>query len=461
MRRQFTPSFDAWSQLPIVAVVGRPNVGKSTLVNRLAGERQSIVDEQPGVTRDRSYHAVQWRGRSFWLVDTGGLTPKPTETEPFALLVNEQISLALNEATVVVFLLDGQTGMTEDDALVARQLRDLKKPLLVAVNKIDRAEMSGQTYDFYQLGLGDPMPLCALHGDAGVGNLLDAIAVALPKPEAIENTTVKETLRLALVGRPNVGKSSLLNALVGEGRCIVSDLAGTTRDAIDTPFSYKDQPFILVDTAGIRRKTKVDYGVEMFSVDRAIRALRRADVAVLVLDALEPLTDQDKRIAQKVIDAGRALVVVVNKWDTIEGKNANATKDFQTKLLLEMPNLGFASFVFTSATEGQRVLKILDLAIDAVDNSRRRLTTHVLNELIHEATDRTPPPTIKNKKLRILYATQVKAGPPTFVLFVNDPKLMKETYQRYIERRLREQVELTGTPVRFLLRGRKTDEAKR
>lgn len=447
--------------LPVVAVVGRPNVGKSTLVNRLVGNRAAIVDDQPGVTRDRSYHEAIWNGQRFSLIDTGGLTGD--NEDPFGPLIEAQVGLALEEADLILLVLDGQTGLTADDERVVKLLRkhlkggskkEAAKPLLLAVNKIDRVQDVAQAAEFYSLGLGEPRPVSALQGNTSVGDLLDELVRLLPEKPRGGADSETLPLRLTLVGRPNVGKSSLVNSLLGTQRSIVSDISGTTRDAIDTPLEWGDKRYILVDTAGIRRKTKVDFGVELFSVDRAVRAMRRSDVVVLVLDAVDGLTEQDKRIAQKAMDAGRGLLVVVNKWDLIDDKTPNSVKTHKAKLLEGMPNLAFAEFLYTSAMSGQRVPRILELSDRVQQNRMRRLSTSVLNQVLQEAVTISPPPITKNKRFKLLYATQVKAGPPTLVLFVNDVKLLSEAYKRYLERKLRENVELSGTPVVLLFRDR-------
>jgi GTPase len=453
----------AVGSMPTIAIVGRPNVGKSTLINRLVGKRQAIVDDQPGVTRDRSVHRASWRNRPFRLIDTGGV--RWDVDDPFAKLVNEQVLASLQEADIVILLVDGMTGLTDADTEVAKWVRKAAKPTIVAVNKIDRAEDLSLVSEFYSLGMGDPMGISALHGSVAVGDLLEEAFAKLPRgggkkpagPQALN-----QAIRLTIAGRPNVGKSSLLNAILGQTRTIVSDVSGTTRDAIDVPFEYNSQPFILVDTAGIRRKTRVDYGVEMFSVDRAVRSIRASDVSVLVLDAVEGVTEQDKRIAQKAVDSGVGLVVVVNKWDLIPDKTTHTTAQYQQKLLQEVPSLSFAEVVFTSALTGQRVERILDKAKQAFENTQRRLTTHVVNEVFQEAFTISPPAPAKNKRFKLLYVTQVKVGPPTFVFFVNDRTLLTQTYGRYLERRLRERVELKGSPVVFVFRSRvsKTDKSE-
>jgi GTP-binding protein len=446
---------------PVVAVIGRPNVGKSTLVNRIIGARKAIVDDVPGVTRDRSYYDAVWQGKAFTLVDTGGLMPEADLSEhPFAELINRQVELALEEADLVVFLVDGQAGITPVDTDIAEQLRRSKKPVLLTVNKIDRKDQQALAAEFYALALGDPLRLSALHGDVGVGDLLDEIITRLPveAPTAQED----ERIRIALVGRPNVGKSSILNALLGEERTIVSDISGTTRDAIDAPVVHNGQEFVLVDTAGIRKKGKVNYGVEMFSVDRSIRAMQQADVTVMVLDATENLnnqeagmvTDQDKRLIEMSNEAGRALIIVVNKWDLIPNKTSKTADQFMKKIRQEIPHADWAPILFTSAVKGQRLTNIFELAKTVCENARRRVKTSLVNEVLTEAFILSPPPPIKNKRLKILYATQASAAPPTFILFVNDAKLMKDSFRRYLEKKLRENFEFSGTPIAIIPRSR-------
>lgn len=450
---------------PTVAVIGRPNVGKSTFVNRIIGSRKAIVDDMPGVTRDRSYYDVEWQGREFLLVDTGGVMPDAEKDEhPFADLINMQVDIALAEADLVIFLVDGQAGITSVDQDVAEQLRRSGKPVLLTVNKIDRHEQKALAAEFYELSLGEPHSLSALHGNLGVGDLLDEITKRLPVPEEDEESS--PAIRIALVGRPNVGKSSILNALLGEERSIVSDISGTTRDAINAPVVHDGREFVLVDTAGIRKKGKVDYGVEMFSVDRSIRALREADVTVMVLDATENrqsqtasmVTDQDKKIIEMNNAAGRGLVLVVNKWDLIPDKTSKTVDQFKKKLYQELPHASFAPVLFTSAAKGQRLQNIYELAQTVYENANRRVKTSLVNEVMSEAFTLSPPAPIKNKRLKLLYATQVGVAPPTFILFVNDAKLMKDSYRRYLEKKLRENFEFGGTPIVIVPRSR--DEKK-
>jgi len=449
----FTLDYYDPKKLPVLAVVGRPNVGKSTLINRLLGGRKAIVDDQPGVTRDRSFHPVEWCGTPFLLMDTGGV--HIDAADPFHAYINDQVRLALEEADVVLFLVDGQTGITEDDERLARWVRESGKDFMLVVNKVDSIEHVSLTYEFFKLGMGEPVGISALQGSTSVGDVLDDLVKRFPawKGDYLMESE-ERPLRMALIGRPNVGKSSLLNAIVGHHRTIVSDISGTTRDAIDIPFEFHGKPFLLVDTAGIRRKTKVDYGVELFSVDRAVDTIRNADVGVLVLDAEEGITEQDKRIMQKVTEAGKGLVIAINKWDLVPDKDTTTTEKFKKKLLAEVPSLHFAPIIFISAKEQQRVHKLLELAQECYANANRRINTGTLNQLVQDAMRQTPPPTMKNKKLSVKYATQVAVGPPTFVFFCNDPSLMKETYRRYMERKLREAIEFKGTPIRIFLRER-------
>lgn len=445
------------SKEPVVAIIGRPNVGKSTLVNRMIGSRQAIVDDLPGVTRDRSYYRSEWNGKTFQVVDTGGLVPDPDDF--FGPLINQQVEVSLMEADLVVFLVDGQAGMTPLDEGIGQMIRKSKKPVLVAVNKVDTPEQKHLVSEFHALGLGDPYPLSAMHGTGGVGDLMDVIIWNLTEqfPEMGNNAESEgenKPIKLAIVGRPNVGKSSILNAMSGEMRSIVSDVSGTTRDSIDVMIKDEDQDFILVDTAGIRKKAKVDYGIELFAVDRAIRALRRSDITVMVLDAVDGVTDQDKKIIETSNDSGRGLILVVNKWDLVENKTPTSINAVQKTLLGELPHAKFAPMIFTSAVTGQRLKQILKTAVTVNENHNRRVKTNLVNQVMMEAIAISPPPPQKNKRLKVLYATQVSVAPPTFVLFVNDAKLLKESYQRYLEKKLRESFEFSGSPIVILARSR-------
>jgi GTP-binding protein len=454
-------------RLPVVAVVGRPNVGKSTLVNRIIGSRKAIVDDMPGVTRDRAYFDVDWQGKPFKLIDTGGLMPisekqakNQEQSHPFTLHINEQVQIAVNEADFIFFIVDGQAGITADDEAVAKEIRKAKKTVWLVVNKIDEPRQQNLIHEFHALGLGEPHPLSAMHGNIGVGHLLDKLTTAFGEWTAPEQATAP--IRLAIVGRPNVGKSSILNGLTGENRMIVSNVSGTTRDAIDTPFTYKNQDYILVDTAGIRRKSKVDYGVELFSVDRSVRAIRESNVSIVVLDASEDtksglqsfITDQDKKIIETTNEEGKGLVLVVNKWDLIPDKSTTTTNQFTKKMYQEVPSIRHAPVVYTSAVKGQRLTKILETANTVFENCNRRISTSLINQVIQEAVAMSPPPILKSRPLKVLYATQVSVAPPTILLFVNDAKLMKDPYKRYLENKLRERFEWSGTPIVIIPRTR-------
>ncbi len=447
---------------PIIAIIGRPNVGKSTLVNRIVGARKAIVDDLPGVTRDRAYYDAEWQDQHFTVVDTGGLVPR--EHEEFTSQINQQVDVALEEADVVILVVDGQAGVTALDEEIVKQIRPLKKPVLIAVNKIDNREQLGLVPEFYQLGLSSELiPISAMHGTVGVGDLLDKVMTAvqdLNNPEISMQPPETSAIRIAFVGRPNVGKSSLVNRLLGEERTIVSDIPGTTRDAIDSEVLWHDHDFVLVDTAGIRRKSKVSYGVELFSVDRAIRSLKRADVTVLVIEAIEGVTDQDKRIIETSNQYGKALIIVVNKWDLVEAKTPKSTKEFIKEIQHEAPHGRFAPIVFTSAKTGQRVEKVFELALKVYENNHRRIQTSVVNQVLLEAYTLSPPPPLKNKRFKIYYGTQVDVAPPTFLLFVNSDKLLKESYRRYLEHRLRENIDFEGSPVVLACRSKDEKDTK-
>jgi GTPase len=443
--------FNVINSLPRVAIIGRPNVGKSTFINRLVGHRQAIVDDMPGVTRDRTYHTAEWCGRLFRIIDTGGLVTAGIE-DPFGDLINEQIDTAIAEADVIVLLVDGQAGLNTDDDTLAMRLRQVKQPVLLVVNKLDTVQDHAQAAEFYRLGLGDPYPISAMH--ARTGDMLDVLLKHLPEETEQPPEDECPPIRVALIGRPNVGKSSLLNRVLGQNRSIVSDIAGTTRDAIDVQVTMNDKTYVFVDTAGLRRKAKVDYGVELFSADRAIRSIQQADVCVLVVDAEQGLTDQDDRIITTVMDQGRGLVLVLNKWDLIPDKDTNTASKKIKMLRLEHPHLGFVPIITTSAQSGQRVLKLFEPVDKTYQNCQRRISTSVLNQVILDATKQVEPPIIKNKRLKVLYATQVSVAPPTFILFVNDPKLMNNAYKRYLEKKLREAIELEGTPIVIIPRER-------
>jgi GTP-binding protein len=435
--------------LPVIVIVGRPNVGKSTLFNRLIRRRVAVVEDTPGITRDRLYAETEWNGRKFVVVDTGGIIFQ--DEDPLIEQIRVQAEIALTEADVILFMTDAASGMNPGDSDLANRLRGIKKPVLVVVNKSDNPQRDSLATEFYEMGLGDIWPVSSLHG-RGVADVLDEVVKLLPEAEA-EAEQVEE-IRLAIVGRPNVGKSSLLNAFTGEKRAIVSDIPGTTRDTVDTVCDYKGERFRLIDTAGLRRRGKVQGTVEYYMTDRATRALERADCALLVVSGDEGLTDGDKRIGKIAHDAGRACVIAVNKWDLKEPpdghpKMKSAIKqDFMRILRDQFPELSYAQVCFTSATESAGLEPVLDTVVSSLENYSFRLSTGNLNRLIQEAVFERPYST-KGKSLKIYYATQVAARPPTFVLFVNDPELMHFSYKRYLENRLRAKYPLAGTPVRI------------
>ncbi|MEB3282804.1 MAG: ribosome biogenesis GTPase Der [Lyngbya sp.] len=442
--------------LPIVAIVGRPNVGKSTLVNRLSESKDSIVHDQPGITRDRTYRHAYWQDREFSVVDTGGLI-FDDDTE-FLPLIREQVMVALSEATVAIFVVDGQAGVTGGDEAIASWLREHSVPVLLAVNKCE-SPTTGiiQAAQFWELGLGNPFPISGIHG-SGTGELLDELIQYLPPTEEIEE--IKET-RVAIVGRPNVGKSSLLNAFLGENRSIVSPISGTTRDAIDTVVERNGNTYRLIDTAGIRRKKNVEYGAEFFGINRAFKAIRRADVVLLVIDAIDGVTEQDLKLANRISEEGRACVIVVNKWDTIE-KDTYTILDYEREVKSRLYFMDWAKTIFVSALTGQRVEKIIDLVDQAASEHQRRVSTAVINEVIEEAVSwHSPPTTRQGKQGKIYYGTQVTSQPPTLVLFVNDPKRFNENYRRYMESQFRQQLGFIGTPIRLIWRGKPAREVER
>ncbi len=432
---------------PIVAIVGRPNVGKSTLFNRLVGGRVAIVEERPGVTRDRLYKDVEWCGRVFTLVDTGGLDFQ--ETDEISEKTRRQVELAIAEADVLLFVVDVRAGLASGDEEIARALRRSEKPVLLVANKAEK--FSGEHYDFFRLGLGEPIPVSAEQG-LNTGDLLDKIIQALPEQE--EETRLDGLIRVAVVGRPNVGKSSLVNRILGAERVIVSEQPGTTRDAVDTLFEHGGRQFSLVDTAGIRRKSKINEATERYSVIRALRAIDVCDVSLVMLDALKGVTEQDKRIAGYVHEKGKASILVVNKWDLVK-KDGRTADRYREEIYQELLFLTYAPVVFTSALTGKGVRQLLDLVTLVWEEFSRKIGTGSLNDLLFDLQFRFPPPAQKGKRLKIFYGTQIKSRPPTFVLFVNDPELMHFSYQRYLENRLREAYGFTGTPLRFHLRRRR------
>ncbi len=442
--------------LPIVAIIGRPNVGKSTLVNRLAGGRDAIVHDEPGVTRDRTYRQAFWQDRDFVVVDTGGLV-FDDDTE-FLPLIREQAMTALGEASAAIMIVDGQQGPTALDEAIATWLRQHPVPVLLAVNKCESPEQGiTQAAEFWSLGLGEPFPVSGIHG-SGTGDLLDQLITFLPPADEIVED---EAIRVAIVGRPNVGKSSLLNAFVGENRAIVSPISGTTRDTIDMLVERGGQRYRLIDTAGIRRKKNVDYGPEFFGINRSFKAIRRADVVLLLIDAVDGVTDQDQKLAGLIEEDGRACAIVVNKWDLIE-KDAYTIYDHQQQVRDRLYFLDWAEIIYTSALTGQRVEKILDLVNVCSEQHRRRVTTSVINEVLEDAVSwHTPPTTRQGRQGKIYYGTQVSTRPPTVALFVNEPKLFNENYRRYVERQFRKQLGFIGTPLRIVWRGKKVRNSER
>ena len=442
--------------LPIVAVIGRPNVGKSTLVNRLAGDQQAIVYDQPGITRDRTYRPAFWLDREFQIVDTGGLV-FDDDTE-FLPLIRQQAMAALAEASAAIFVVDGQTGMTGGDREIADWLRQQSVPVVLAVNKCESID-SGliQAAEFWELGLDEPFPVSGIHG-SGTGEMLDKLITHLPDTSELP---VVEEIKVAIVGRPNVGKSSLLNTLTGEQRAIVSPISGTTRDAIDMFVTRGDKTYRLIDTAGIRRKKNVDYGAEFFSINRSFKAIRRADVVLFVLDVLDGVTEQDLKLAGRIIEEGKAVVLVLNKWDAVD-KDSHTIYEFKKTIMSRLYFMEWAEVIFTSALTGKRVNKILDLVDSSIEEYRRRVSTSVINEVLEEAVSwHSPPTTRQGKQGRIYYGTQVRAEPPTITLFVNDPKRFTDNYRRYIDRQFRDQLGFRGTPIRLVWRGKKVRDAER
>ncbi|MGE5654431.1 MAG: ribosome biogenesis GTPase Der [Bacillota bacterium] len=432
----------------LVAIVGRPNVGKSTLFNRFIRQRLAIVEDTPGITRDRLYADAEWLGREFTLIDTGGIEVEGTDE--IMTQIRKQAEIAMTEADAILFVVDARQGITPSDREIAEILRRAQKPVVLAVNKVDSREISQGVYEFYQLGLGDPIEVSAVNG-LNTGDLLDAIVERLPAQE--QDPYEDDTLRICFIGRPNVGKSSLVNAVLGEERVIVSDIPGTTRDAVDTPFARGDKKYVLVDTAGMRRKSKIYETVERYSVLRALRAVDRADVVMMVLDASQGVTEQDKRIAGYAHDRGRAMVLVVNKWDLIE-KDNKTTDQFTKSIRADLAFVQYAPVVFVSAKTKQRIPRLIELVDYVAEQHAMRLATSTLNDLLQDAIQMSPPPSDKGRHLKILYISQVEIKPPTFVLFVNDPELMHFSYQRYLENKLRATYGFEGTPIRIHVRKR-------
>ena len=432
---------------PVVAIVGRPNVGKSTIFNRIVGERISIVEDIPGITRDRLYSSADWLTHEFNIIDTGGIE---IGDEPFLEQIRQQAEIAIQEADVIIFLTNGREGVTAANEQVTKILYKTKKPVVLAINKIDNPDMRSMIYDFYSLGFGEPFPISGSHG-LGLGDLLDEVAKNFPEQD--EEEYPENVIKFSLIGRPNVGKSSLVNSFLGDERVIVSEIAGTTRDAIDTQYEYDDQPYVIIDTAGMRKKGKVYETTEKYSVLRALRAIERSDVVLVVLNGEEGIQEQDKKIAGYAHEAGKAVIIVVNKWDAVEKDEKTMNKT--TKMIREhFLFLDYAPIIFVSAKTNQRVHSILPIINRVSENHAMRVTSSVLNEVIEDSVARNPAPTDKGRRLRIYYATQVAIKPPTFVVFVNEPEIMHFSYERFLENRIRESFDFEGTPIRLITRAR-------
>lgn len=439
---------------PIVAIVGRPNVGKSTLFNIFANSRISIVEDTPGVTRDRLYAEGDWLDNQFMMVDTGGI--EIMNSDAIAVSIRQQAEIAIKEADVILFVCDARSGIVQEDADVARILRKSGKPIVLAVNKADSPKQELNVYEFYNLGLGEPFPISAAN-HLGIGDLLDAVVAKFPKNKAGVFDNDEDQIKVALIGRPNVGKSSIFNSLVGQERSIVSDVAGTTRDAIDTPVVRNGQKYLFIDTAGMRRKGKIDEPIEKYSIIRSLRAVDRSDVVLMVIDAVDGVTEQDKKIAGYAHEAGKGIVIVVNKWDAYE-KDENSTLRYTETLRKELIFMQYAPVVYVSALTKQRIHRLPEVINYVAEQNAMRVATSVLNQVIADAVAINPPPTEKGQRLKILYATQVKIKPPTFVIFVNEPEIMHFSYQRYLENKLREAFGFEGTPLSMIIRGKKEDE---
>lgn len=437
---------------PLVAIVGRPNTGKSTFFNKICGKRISIVDDLPGVTRDRIYADAEWCGHAFTMVDTGGLDVKSDDT--FQKSIKTQAQIAIDLAEVIVFIVDGMAGLVPADYEVAELLRKTKKPVVLVVNKLDKFEVE-KTYDFYQLGLGEPYPISCAQSK-GLGEVLDAIVNSFSFK--VEADAVDEAIKIAVVGRPNAGKSSIVNRILGEDRVLVSNVAGTTRDAIDTDFRYNGQKYTIIDTAGMRRQRSVlKESVEGYSVIRAMEAIKRADVVLIVFDASEEISEQDVRIAGYVHEENKPSIVVMNKWDLVE-KDGNTINNYQKMLEDKLSFMSYFKPLYLSALTGKRLEKIMPTVNEVYENSTRRITTGTLNEIIQKAILSQEPPTKKGKKLKIMYATQAETNPPTFVIFVNDATLVHFSYERFLENRLRDAVNFEGTPIKLVFKNRKEEK---
>ena len=438
---------------PIVAIIGKPNVGKSTFFNYLVGSRISIVEDTPGVTRDRIYADTNWRGRNFTLIDTGGIEP---ESDDIILSqMREQANLAISMADVIIFLTDIKQGVTAADSEIAVMLKKSGKPIVLVCNKADNFQKDREEiYEFYNLGLGEPLPISASNA-IGIGDVLDAIYEKFPPKTDDEDE--EDIIKVAVIGKPNVGKSSLINKILGENRAIVSNIAGTTRDAIDTDFENEHGKYVLIDTAGVRRKSKVKESIEKFSIMRTLLAIERADVCLMMIDATEGVTDQDAKIAGEAHEAGKGVIIVVNKWDAYE-KETGTLEKYKKEIYNKLSYLSYAPIIFISAKTGQRVNKLFDLINEVNKQNSMRVSTSVLNQVINEAIAIVQPPSDKGKRLKILYGTQASTKPPTFVIFVNDKELFHFSYERYLVNQIRKEFGLEGTPVRIIVREKHSDD---
>ncbi len=435
---------------PVVAIVGRPNVGKSTLFNALAGDKISIVQDTPGVTRDRIYADVSWLNYNFTIVDTGGIEPESNDI--ILKRMREQAEIAIETADVIIFLTDVRQGLVDADGKVADMLRRSKKPVVLVVNKVDSFEkFMPDVYEFYNLGIGDPVPVSAA-SQLGIGDMLDEVAAHFD--ESALDETEDERPRIAIIGKPNVGKSSIINKLLGEERVIVSDIAGTTRDAIDTAIERNGTEYVFIDTAGLRKKNKIKEEIERYSIIRTVSAVERCDIAVLVIDATEGVTEQDAKIAGIAHERGKGMIIAVNKWDAVE-KDDKTIYKFTNEIREKLAYMPYAELLFISAETGQRLPKLFEMIDSVIENHTLRIATGVVNEILAEAVALNPPPTDKGKRLRLFYITQVSVKPPTFVIFVNDKELMHFSYTRYIENKIREAFGFRGTPLKFIIRERK------
>lgn len=438
---------------PIIAIVGRPNVGKSTLFNRITGERTAIVENTPGVTRDRLYRDAEWLDREFTVIDTGGIEFYHSNGI-IEKKVNQQVGLAIEEADVIIFVVDGKSGITPDDEAAANMLRKSKKPVILAVNKIENFTDQTPVYEFYNLGLGDPIPVSAVHG-MNTGDLLDAVVNCFQRNQ--ESNLPPETIKIAVIGRPNVGKSSLVNKILGTERLIVSDIPGTTRDAIDSIFENDGKHYVIIDTAGMRKKSRIYEPTERYSIIRSLRAIDRSEIVLMLIDAVEGVTEQDKKIVGYAHEAGKGIILVVNKWDLIL-KDDKTMNKYDKTMREELAFLHYAPILYISAFTGQRVNKILEIIDFVAEQQSLRIPTARLNEVIDEATMITPPPTDKGKRLKVLYATQVGVKPPKIILFVNEPELLHFSYKRYLENQIRKNFGFEGTPVWFMIRKRQKED---